>query len=227
LRAIDCSVGKRQAAASLDRPVVPARARNVVAFGGAFALFCALAAAVLTLAPPVGAADVEGLETKLAGARDEAGSIAAELRASRDRLAAAEAEAAEAAAREERLSALLAEGEERAAELSRDLKAVRVQLVVERARLRRSLGALAERLVAIYETGLPSTATLIFSSGDYDELSARADYLRAIEESDSALAARVEQVRDEVRREAERVAELEARAIAYNERLAAARAEIA
>ncbi len=48
-----------------------------------------------------------------------------------------------------------------------------------------------------------------------------------IEESDSALADRVEQVRDEVRHEAKVVAELEARAVAYNERLAAARDQIA
>jgi septal ring factor EnvC (AmiA/AmiB activator) len=207
--------------------VVPARARNVVALGGAFALICALVAAVLTLTPSAGAADVKGLESKLVSARDEAGSIAAGLRASRERLAAAETEAAEAAAREERLSALLAEGRERAAELSRELNAVRERLAEERARLRRSRQALADRLVAIYESGVPSTATLIFSSGDYDELSARVDYLRAIEESDTALAARVEQIRDEVKREAGRVAELEARAVAYNERLEAARSEIA
>ena len=207
--------------------MVPARARNLVAFCGALALLCALVAAVLAYAPRAGAADVDALESKLSSARDEAGAIAAGLRSSRERLAAAEVQAAEAAAREQRLSALLAEGEERAAELSRKLSAVREELAVERARLRRSRGALADRLVAIYENGVPSTATLIFSSGDYEELSARAGYLRAIEESDTALAARVEQVRDDVRREAERVAELEERAVAYNERLEAARSEIA
>lgn len=206
--------------------MVPARARkDVISLCAAAALLCALVVAVL--APRVGAAEIDALESKLAGARDEAGAIAAELRSSRERLATAEAEAAAAAAREERLSGLLAEGQERAAELSRELGAVRDELAEERARLRRSREALADRLVAIYESGVPSTATLIFSSGDYEELSARADYLRAIEESDSALAARVEQVRDEVKREAERVAELEARAVAYNERLEAARAEIA
>ncbi len=184
-------------------------------------------AAVLTLAPPAGAAEVDALEAKLAGARDEAVTLAAGLRESKERLAAAESEAAKAAAREERLSTLLAAGEERAAALSRELRTTREQLAIERARLQRSRRALAERLVAIYESGMPSTATLIFAAGDYDELSARAEYLRAIEESDSALADRVEQVRDEVRREVELVAELEARAVAYNERLAAARSEIA
>jgi septal ring factor EnvC (AmiA/AmiB activator) len=208
--------------------VVPDRARqDLVALGGAIALLCALVGAVLALATDAGAAEVDALEAKLASARDEAGAIAGELRASKERLAAAEEEAIAAAAREERLSALLAEGQERAAALSRRLRVTRERLALERARLRRSRHALAARLVAIYESGMPSTASLIFGSTDYQELANRAEYLRAIEESDSALAARVEQVRNDVRRQARLVAELRTRARAYNERLAAARAEIA
>ncbi|HYJ22111.1 MAG TPA: transglycosylase family protein [Solirubrobacterales bacterium] len=201
--------------------------KDLVALGAAVALFCALLGAVLMTAPRAGAADAGSLEAKLVDAREEAGSIAAGLQASRERLAVAEGEAAAAAAKEERLSGLLAEGQERAAALARKLAATREQLAVEKARLRRSRDALAARLVAIYESGTPSTAGLIFGSTDYQELSTRADYLRMIEESDSALADRVAQVRDEVRKEAELVAELEARAVAYNERLAAARAQIA
>jgi septal ring factor EnvC (AmiA/AmiB activator) len=207
--------------------VVPARARkDFVAAGLAAVLLCALVAAV-ALAPRAGAADAGTLEAKLTSARDEAGSIAAGLRASREQLAVAEGEAAAANAKEERLSGLLAEGQERAAELSRKLAATREQLAAEKERLRRSRAALAARLVAIYESGMPSTASLIFGSADYQELSTRADYLRMIEDSDSALANRVEQVRDEVRKEAKLVATLEARAVAYNERLAAARDQIA
>lgn len=208
--------------------MVPARARkDLVALGAAVALLCALTALVLGSAPLAGAADAGSLEAKLTSARDEAGSIAAGLRSSREQLAVAEGEAAKAQAKEDRLSGLLAEGEERAAELSRKLEVTREQLVAEKARLRRSRAALAARLVAIYESGMPSTASLIFSSADYNELATRADYLRMIEDSDSALADRVEQVRDEVRREAKAVAGLEARAVAYNERLAAARDQIA
>jgi septal ring factor EnvC (AmiA/AmiB activator) len=207
--------------------VVPARARkDLAALGGAAALFCALLVTVLAIVPTAGATEIGALEARLDSARDEAGSIAAGLRESKERLAAAEGEAATAAAREERLSTLLAAGQERAAALSRKLERTRERLAVERARLRRSLRALAARLVAIYEAGMPSTVSLIFGSTDYGELATRAHYLRAIEESDSALADRVEQVRDEVRRQAELVAELRARAVAYNERLAAARAEI-
>jgi septal ring factor EnvC (AmiA/AmiB activator) len=208
--------------------VVPARARkDLVALGAAVALLCALLGAVLVSAPRAGAADAGALEAKLVGARDEAGSIAAGLRSSRERLAVAEAEAAKARAREDRLSGLLAEGQERAAELSRKLDATRARLAAEKARLRRSRDALAARLVAIYESGMPSTASVIFSSADYDELATRTAFLRTIEEADSALADRVEQVRDEVRHEAKLVAGLEARALAYNERLAAARDRIA
>jgi len=207
--------------------VVPASAsRKSHAFCAA-ALLGALVLAVLAVVPGAGAADAGELEAKLTAARGEAGTIAAGLRESQERLAVAEGEATAAQAREDRLSSLLAEGQERAAELSRKLSATREQLAAERARLRRSRDALAARLVAIYESGTPSTASLVFSSADYQELATRTDYLRAIEESDAALADRVEQVRDEVRREAELVAALEARAVAYNQRLAAARAEIA
>jgi septal ring factor EnvC (AmiA/AmiB activator) len=206
----------------------PASARkDLAALGAAVALFCALLAAVLAIAPGADAADAGPLEAKLASAREEAGSIAAGLRESRARLAAAEGEAAAAAAKEERLAGLLAEGQERAADLNRKLIATRGELAVEKARLRRSRQALAARLVVIYESGIPSAADFVFGSGDYGELATRANYLRAVEESDSALADRVEQVRDEVRHEAKLVAALEARAVAYNERLAAARSEIA
>jgi septal ring factor EnvC (AmiA/AmiB activator) len=208
--------------------VVHTRARkDLVALGAAVALLCGLLVLVLSATPRAGAADAGQLEAKLSSAREEAGSLAAGLRASRERLDVAEGEAAEAAAREERLAGLLAEGEERAADLSRKLERTRAQLAAAKARLRRSRQALASRLVAIYESGTPSTTDLIFGSGDYQELITRANYLREIEEADSALADRVEQVRDEVRHEAKLVAELEARALAYNERLAAARDEIA
>ena len=207
--------------------MVPARAKTgLAAVGLAAALFGALLSTVLAIVPAAGAADADSLEAKLVSARGEASAIAAGLRESRAELAVAEGEAAAAAAREERLSRLLAAGQERAARLSRELSLTRKELRVAKARLRRSRAALAARLVAIYESGTPSTASLVLGAGDYQELITRADYLRAIEESDSALADRVEQVRDEVRREARLVAELEARAVAYNERLAAARAQI-
>jgi septal ring factor EnvC (AmiA/AmiB activator) len=193
---------------------------------GVAAAFAALLAALALVAAPAGAADRGKLEAKLAAARDEAGAIAAGLRRSHAELASAEAEAAQAEAHERRLTELLAEGEARAAQLERKVERTRARLARERARLARAREALANRLVAIYETGAADPTSLVLGSGDYEELATRADYLRLISEADSALAARVEQVRDEVKDAAARVEALRERAVAYDERLAAAREEI-
>jgi septal ring factor EnvC (AmiA/AmiB activator) len=204
-----------------------ARSRqNLLGLCGAAAVLGALLVAVLAIASSADAADAGSLEAKLLSARGEASSISSELRASQEQLAGAEAEAAEAEAHEQRLSGLLAEGEERTARLSAELDRTRAELAAEKARLRRSRAALGARLVAIYETGTPSTFALMLNSADYDQLVAQESYLREIVEADGALAERVEQVRDEVDAEAERVSELRRRAIAYDERLAAARDEI-
>ncbi|HEU5142646.1 MAG TPA: transglycosylase family protein, partial [Solirubrobacterales bacterium] len=85
---------------------------------------------------------------------------------------------------------------------------------------------LAERLVAIYRGGMPSTASVVLASGDMEELAVRTEYLARIEDSDTELAERVEQVRDALRLDLRRVAEAKRRVDAHNERLAAARGEI-
>jgi septal ring factor EnvC (AmiA/AmiB activator) len=186
----------------------------------------ALLAILVLVVPPAGAANRGKLEANLVAAREEAGSIAADLQESDAELAGAEAEAQRAESHERRLTELLAEGEARAAELERKAERTRARLVRERARLQRARTALADRLVAIYETGVADPTSLILGSGDYEELATRASYLRLISEADSALAARVEQVRNEVNRAATRVEALQRRAVAYDERLAAAREEI-
>jgi septal ring factor EnvC (AmiA/AmiB activator) len=187
----------------------------------------ALLAFALLAVGPAQAADIDALRGKVAAAQDEAAALGAEIRGLQEEVLTAEAEASEAAAREHRLSELLAHGRERAARLQGEIERSEAQLAAERRRLRRARGALAERLVAIYESGSPSTASVILSSGDFDELATRTEYLERIESSDSELAARVEQVRDRVRHELKLVAGLKARVDAYNERLAAARGEIA
>jgi septal ring factor EnvC (AmiA/AmiB activator) len=192
----------------------------------AAALLCALLVALGAAAGRAGATEAEQLEAKLASAREDASSLSSQLQATTAELAGAEAEAEDAAAEEEELTALLAEGRERAAELADELQLTRHRLAVEKARLQRSRAVLAERLVAIYESGTPSTTDLIFGSGDYEDFVTQSDYLRAISEADSALADRVAEVRATVHRQVLEVADLKAEAIAYDERLEAARAEI-
>jgi septal ring factor EnvC (AmiA/AmiB activator) len=181
----------------------------------------------LTFVPSwAGAADVESLQAKVEAAKGEAGEIAEKLQAAQGELAAAQQQAAQAEARERKLTGLLAEGEERAAELAGKVERSEAHLVAEKRRLRRAREALGQRLVAIYESGSPSEASVILGSSDFDELAARTDYLAKIQEFDAALAARVEQVRNEVRSELHAVAELKKRADAYDARLVAARSEV-
>ncbi|HET9678245.1 MAG TPA: hypothetical protein VFP21_12165, partial [Solirubrobacterales bacterium] len=193
----------------------------------AAASLCALLAVLIACVGSAGATKAGALEGKLAKGREEASSLSSQLQATTAELASAEAEAAKAQAREERLSSMLATGRERAAELTRKLQTTRHRLEVEKARLRRSRQVLADRLVAIYESGTPDTADLIFESSDYEDFVARNDYLRAISEADSALADRVAEVRAAVHHEVLRVGDLKAEAVAYDEQLEAAEAEIA
>lgn len=191
-----------------------------------------LTAAVLVLLLAVaagasGADQIGALESKISGAKSEAGSIAEELRAAQDELTAAREEATRASKREDELSSLLAVGEERAAALAAKVERTEARLAEEKQRLRRAREALAARLVAIYESGTPDEASVILSSSSMDDLNTRAAYLEQIQDAGTALAGRVEAVRDEVRTGLRRIAELKRRADAYNARIAAARSEIA
>jgi septal ring factor EnvC (AmiA/AmiB activator) len=186
----------------------------------------ALFACLLLVVSVATAQEVGDLRTKVEQGREEAAALAAEIRSVQEQVLIAEAEAEAAAKKERRLSGLLASGEERAAELAAQIAATQRRLAAEKRRLRRARRALADRLVAIYMSGSPSTASVVLASGDLDELAVRSGYLERIERSDSELAGRVEEVRDAVRHDLKLVAELKERVDAHNERLADARAEI-
>jgi len=178
------------------------------------------------VAIPASATDIGSLQAKLSGARDEAASLQSELQAAQVELAEAEGKASAASSREEGLTALLQAGEQQAARLEAAVQRTQTQLAAAKRRLRRARTALADRLVAIYESGTPSTASVILASSSFDELATRTEYLDRIEQSDSALAGRVAQVRRSVTAALKRVATLKAKVDAYNSRLTAARAEV-
>jgi septal ring factor EnvC (AmiA/AmiB activator) len=172
------------------------------------------------------AADIGALQARVDDARAQAGALASQLEADQAQLLVARQEAAVALAREQALTALLAVGERRAAELGASVVRSRRNLAIEKRRLRRARAALAGRLLAVYRSGSPDVAELILSSDGFEDLIASVDYVRSIEEADTRLAIRVEQVRDAVRAQLAAVREAKARADAYNARLASARAEI-
>jgi len=191
------------------------------------ALLCAAFALLSLVVATSGGASISGLEAKLSKGREEASSLAGQLQNAQAELAAAEGEAAKASAREQKLTVLLASGEEKAERLAGEVRRTQRRLAAEKRRLHRARAALAARLVAIYESGAPSTASVILAADSIDELATRTEYLERIEQSDSDLAARVAQVRRMVAAALRRVAELKARVDSYNERLAAARSEVA
>jgi chromosome segregation ATPase len=175
----------------------------------------------------VPAQEIDALESRIAGAREEAQGLAAEIEANEAALAEAQARAQAAAQREAELTALLAEGREREAELTRRAEEAEARLVAARDRLQRALDALADRLVVIYKGDDPDATTLILESDGFDDLVTRVEYLKRIEEADAQLAARVRALRDEVAVRLEAVEEARAEVQAYNEQLDAARAQIA
>jgi peptidoglycan hydrolase CwlO-like protein len=187
---------------------------------------CVAFACALTPLATASATDVNALQAKVEAARSQASSLASELQATQSRLSTAQAQASAAAAREQQLSGLLATGEARSAALAGRVKGAQHRLGVQQGRLARAKKALAQRLVAIYESGTPSTAGVVLGSSSFDDLATRTDYLREIEDSDAALAQRVAQVRNEVRRGFARVAALKDRVDAYNARLSSARSQI-
>ena len=173
------------------------------------------------------AAEIDALQARVERARGEAERLAVEIRSTQGRLEAARAESAAASAREERLSGLLATGEARAARLAARVARTERRLAQERQRLRRSRRLLAGRLIAIYKSGSPGPTSLVLTSTDLEGLGVRNEYLERIEDSDTELAARVEEVRDAVRRGLDRVAALKQRVDAHNRRLTEAKTQIA
>jgi septal ring factor EnvC (AmiA/AmiB activator) len=191
------------------------------------ALFLALPASALLLVATADGANIDSLQAKVAAGRAEASALSSQLQAAQSELGTAEGEAAAAGARERHLGALLSSGRERAARLAGEVARTERHLAAERRRLRRARGALSQRLVAIYESGSPSAASVILAAGDFDALATRTEYLTRIEQADTDLALRVAQVRHAVARELRRVAALKERVDAYDARLDAARSEVA
>jgi len=194
----------------------------------------ALAAASLAViavlggsAAQVGAQDIGTLESRIASARDEAQGVGADIEAKTAALAGARTRATAAAQRESELAGLLAQGRERAAALEERVSEAEARLADTRQRLRRAIGVLEDRLVAIYKGEVPDVTTLILESDGFDDLITRTDYLQRIEDADADLVARVQELRDQVEADLAAVTEAREKQEAFNQRLETARAEIA
>jgi len=108
------------------------------------------------------------------------------------------------------------------------LAADKHRLEIVRARLRRALSVLSDRLVAMYESGSPDVVNVVLDSASWSEVATRTDYLNQVQAYDDSVATRVKALRDEARAAVERMTAVrrqikEARdAIAVEEREVAA-----
>jgi cell wall-associated NlpC family hydrolase len=111
------------------------------------------------------------------------------------------------------------------------LAAEKRHLARVRARLRRALSVLRERLIEIYEAGTPDVVSVVLESESWSEMSTRADYLSQIQDYDDAVASRVKGLRDQAKAAVKRMAAIRLQvktardAIAVKEREAAAAKE--
>ncbi|MGH2952415.1 MAG: transglycosylase family protein [Solirubrobacterales bacterium] len=193
----------------------------------ALVALCAIALAATFFAARSGAQSVDELNSRIAGAREQAQALGSEIDAASAQLAATQEQAIAAAEREAQLSAVLERGLERERRLEAAVAVAESELREARARLRRALVVLADRLVAIYKSNMPDATTLLLDSEGFDDLATRAEYLQRIEEADASLAARVRMLRAAVADHLAAVEDAEARAAAFNERVATARDQIA
>jgi septal ring factor EnvC (AmiA/AmiB activator) len=146
----------------------------------------------------LGAQSIDELNSQIAGAKDQAQSLGAQIDQTTAELAATQQQAIVAAEREAQLNAVLVAGREREAQLEAQVAQTRDALAAARAQLQRGLGALSDRLVDIYRGGMPDETTLLLESDGWDDLQTRAEYLRRIEEADAGLVSRVRTLRDDV-----------------------------
>jgi peptidoglycan hydrolase CwlO-like protein len=174
-----------------------------------------------------GADSITDLNSKIASAQSQAQGLAAEVDAKAAQAAAARQQAATAAAREAQLSAVLAKGQQREAELETRVQETQAHLVKTRARLHRALRQLSQRLVDIYQGDSPDAAELLLSSRGFADLANRAELLGRIQDSDASLAGQVRSLRNQVADELAQVKDARAQAIAFNQRVSAARDQIA
>jgi murein DD-endopeptidase MepM/ murein hydrolase activator NlpD len=176
----------------------------------AMALFVAVAAlSPLLVAGPAPARDLESKleakQSKLEEVREKKGVLTTTISHYADQIDRLTGEVAAIRGREEAVRARLATKQAELDHAVADLDVAKGHLEELRSRLKRALGALRDRLVAMYETGTPDVVSVIVGSSGIDDLAARAEYLDRLHGMDEAVVGRVRELRDQVRRIVDRL----------------------
>jgi peptidoglycan hydrolase CwlO-like protein len=189
-------------------------------------LTVATAAAIAILFGSLAGAEGTDVERKLDSARSEATLITQRIESRSASIAALQSQADEAAARERELIVQLQASTARSSALNEDLLASERELEAVRGRYKRSVGVLADRLVAIYKSSEVDYLSVIVESDGFDDLETRSEYLEALTDADQGIADRVAALRDEVSANYDEIAGLKADLDEEAGKLEGARSEI-
>jgi septal ring factor EnvC (AmiA/AmiB activator) len=205
----------------------PARQRISILAALLLAALCVLAASWAETAPADPQQKLKATRDKLEGVREASSDLTATI-AEQNR--AIDAKLGEVSALRQEQEAVEAELAEKEAELKRATAALEAEeehLEQVRAKLKKSLDLLSDRLVAIYEAGSPDLLNAILESEDWSEMSAQTEYMRQIQAYDDAVVNRVKDLRDEVRSAVERLDEKRAEIEGVRDEVAAKEREVA
>lgn len=176
---------------------------------------------------------IDETQAELNEAEEQSGVLTSEIEALDDRIGTLETEVADLRTQEAAVEAELAAKQAELDQAIADLAEAKDRLEVLRARLKRSMAELSERLVAIYQAGTPDLVSVLLSSEGFDDLMQRSAYLQSIQEQNETVVDRVRDLRDQTRRTVDKLRSAketieEARdIIAAKEReLASARAQV-
>jgi peptidoglycan hydrolase CwlO-like protein len=167
------------------------------------------------------------LTTRIDSAQSDADQLEQRLDAHASQIAELQQRAREAGAREMVLTAEIERISARSRELAAELTVVEAKLDAVRARYKRALAALSNRLVEIYKGADPDYLTVLLESDGYDDLSTRSQYLDALHDADAKLADRVAALHQEIKGDYEQIARLKAEIDERARQLEASRAELA
>ena len=171
---------------------------TAIAFAALLAALCLFAAAAPTAPAEDLSSELESKEAQLEETQHRKGVLTTTISSYARRIERLSGEVASIREQETATRARLAATQQKLATANDELEAAHDHLARLRSHLRVALGALRERLIAIYEQGSPEMIDVLIGAGDLEDIEARTELLDRIHEADEANAARVRSLRDGV-----------------------------
>ena len=172
---------------------VPVRAAQIVLAAILLGLWAA--APWGAISPVEAVAEPPADEKELERAESRVERLSDELTGSRARFDRLDREAESARMAEAQIEQQLADGQRRLLEVGDRLRSARKAAAVAARRLESARARLADRLVAIYESGTSNAVAILLATKDFGDLAASGAYLEAIADSERQLAERVAELR--------------------------------